>query len=85
MTGINSAAAALREVWSALALHGRELAERAADRLRSERDHHHPHFARPRTQNTGVPAVRPNVADPPELPLFRQPFTGASSLVTLTL
>ncbi len=49
MTGINSAAAALREVWSALALHGRELAERAADRLRSERDHRHFHLAAPRS------------------------------------
>src|SRR5436853_180450 len=48
MTGINTAAAALREVWSTLALHGRELAERAADRLRSEHDHHHsPHLAVP--------------------------------------
>src|SRR3954466_13232201 len=41
MTGINTAAAALREVWSTLALHGRELAERAADRLRAEHDHHY--------------------------------------------
>lgn len=49
MTGINSAAAALREVWSTLALQGRELAERTADRLRSEHDHHHPHFRVPRS------------------------------------
>ena len=48
MTGINTAAAALREVWSTLALHGRELAERAADRLRVEQDHHdRPHLAVP--------------------------------------
>src|SRR5436190_6193250 len=48
MTGINTAAAALREVWSTLALHGRELAERAADRLRIEQDHHdRPHLAVP--------------------------------------
>src|SRR4029077_5901129 len=46
MTGsFNSAAAALREVWSALALHGRELAERAADRLRPEHDFYRPHVA----------------------------------------
>ena len=45
MTGINSAGAALREVWSALQLHGRELAERAADRLRPEHDFYHPHVA----------------------------------------
>src|SRR3954454_18501239 len=49
MTGTNSAAAALREVWSTLALHGRELAERAADRLRSEHDHHRAHLAVPRS------------------------------------
>src|SRR4051812_27191358 len=49
MTGINTAAAALREVWSTLALHGRELAERAADRLRSEHDHYPPHRAVPRS------------------------------------
>src|SRR5947209_13083686 len=49
MTGINTAAAALREVWSTLALHGRELAERAADRLRSEQDHYRPHLAAPRS------------------------------------
>src|SRR5256885_16137357 len=49
MTGINSAAAALREVWSTLALHGRELAERGADRLRSEHDYHRPYFAAPRS------------------------------------
>src|SRR6476469_2684724 len=48
MTGINTAAAALREVWSTLALHGRELAERAADRLRVEQDHHdRPHLLVP--------------------------------------
>jgi len=46
MTGaFDSAAAALREVWSALALHGRELAERAADRLRPEHDFYRPHVA----------------------------------------
>src|SRR5204862_2643892 len=46
MTGsFDSAAAALREVWSALALHGRELAERAADRLRPEPDFYRPHIA----------------------------------------
>ncbi len=40
MTGsINSAAEALREVWSTLQLHGRELAERAADRLRPDHQH----------------------------------------------
>src|SRR4051812_30693762 len=49
MTGINTAAAALREVWSTLALHGRELAERAADRLRSDHGHHRPHLAVPRS------------------------------------
>ena len=50
MTGINTAAAALREVWSALALHGRELAERAADRLRSEHHPYRPHLATPRSR-----------------------------------
>src|SRR5438477_3923069 len=49
MTGINSAAAALREVWSTLHLHGRELAERAADRLRPEHHYYRPHLAAPRS------------------------------------
>src|SRR4051794_4979922 len=49
MTGISSAAAALREVWSTLQLHGRELAERAADRLRPDHDHYRSHLARPRS------------------------------------
>src|SRR5215210_7198578 len=44
MTGISSAAAALREVWSTLALHGRELAERAADRVRPHNDHYRSQF-----------------------------------------
>src|SRR5215213_9376981 len=41
MTGISSAAAALREVWSTLALHGRELAER----VRADNEYHRPRFA----------------------------------------
>jgi hypothetical protein len=46
MTGtFHSVAAAVREVWSALALQGRELAERAADRLRSEPDYYRPRVA----------------------------------------
>ena len=46
MTGFfNSAVAALREVWSALQLSGRELAERAADRLRPEHHFYRPQFA----------------------------------------
>src|SRR4029079_11215535 len=46
MTGtFQSAVAALREAWSALALQGRELAERAADRLRPERDYYRPRVA----------------------------------------
>ena len=45
MTGINSAVAALREVWSTLHLHGRELAERAADRVRPDTEYYRPHFA----------------------------------------
>ena len=49
MTGfLNSAAAAAREAWSALTLHGRELAERAADRLRPEHDFYRPHLTRRR-------------------------------------
>ena len=41
MTGtFHSAAAAVREAWSALALQGRELAERATDRLRPEHDYY---------------------------------------------
>src|ERR1043165_6332648 len=49
MTGsINSAAEVLREVWSTLQLHGRELAERAADRLRPD-DHNRLHLAAPRS------------------------------------
>src|SRR5262249_20775257 len=35
-SGMHSATAALREVWSTLQLHGRALVERAADRLRPE-------------------------------------------------
>ena len=49
MTGINSAAAALREVWSTLQLQGRELAERAADRLRPEHDFYRPQIATQRS------------------------------------
>src|SRR5947209_2633256 len=46
MTGMfHSAAAAVREVWSALALQGRELAERAADRLRPEHNFYRPRVA----------------------------------------
>src|SRR4051812_24831892 len=46
MTGtFHSAAAAVREVWSALALQGRELAERAADRLRPEHNFYRPRVA----------------------------------------
>jgi hypothetical protein len=46
MTGtFHSAAAAVREVWSALTLQGRELAERAADRLRPEHDFYRPRVA----------------------------------------
>src|ERR1041384_5191411 len=46
MTGtFHSAAAALREAWSALALQGRELAERAADRLRPDRRDYRPRAA----------------------------------------
>ena len=46
MTGsLNSAAAALREVWSTLQLQSRELAERAADRFRADHDYHRPQFA----------------------------------------
>lgn len=40
--GINSAAAALREVFATVQLHGRALAERASDRLRPDHDHHRP-------------------------------------------
>jgi len=39
----HSAAAAVREVWSAFALQGRELAERAADRFRPESNFYRPH------------------------------------------
>src|SRR6185503_8968691 len=46
MTGINSAVAALREVWSTLQLQGRELVERAADRLRPEHDFYRPQIAK---------------------------------------
>src|SRR5947209_6583763 len=49
MTGINSAAAALREVWSTLQLYARELAERAAARLRPEHHYYRPHLAAPRS------------------------------------
>src|SRR5256885_10678911 len=49
MTGINSAAATLREVWSTLQLRVRELAERAADRLRPEHRYYRPHLAAPRS------------------------------------
>ena len=45
----HSAAAAVREAWSALALQGRELAERAADRLRPENDYYRPRVARQRS------------------------------------
>ena len=46
MTGtFHSSAAAVREAWSALALQGRELAERAADRLRPEHDFYRPRVA----------------------------------------
>src|SRR3954467_13174869 len=46
MTGMfHSASAAVREAWSALALQGRELAERAADRLRPEHDFYRPRVA----------------------------------------
>ena len=46
MTGtFHSAVAAVREVWSALALQGRELAERAADRLRPEHNFYRPRVA----------------------------------------
>ena len=46
MTGtFHSAAAAVREAWSALTLQGRELAERAADRLRPEHDYYRPRVA----------------------------------------
>ena len=61
-----------------------DLAQRSGSRI--DPRHAQPVIpARSPTPNAGVPAVRPDVADPPELPLFRQPFTGASSLVTLTL
>ncbi|MEA2875143.1 MAG: hypothetical protein QOF14_339 [Hyphomicrobiales bacterium] len=49
MTGINSAVAALREVWSTLHLHGRELAERAADRVRPHHEYYRPQFAAQRS------------------------------------
>jgi Protein of unknown function len=50
MTGtFHSAAAAVREAWSALALQGRELAERAADRLRPEHDYYRPRAAKQRS------------------------------------
>jgi hypothetical protein len=50
MTGsINSAAEALREVWSTLHMQGRALAERAADRLRPEHHHHRSHLIVPRS------------------------------------
>src|SRR5256885_16205940 len=52
MTGINSAAATLREVWSTLQLRVRELAERAADRLRPEHRYYRPHLAAPRSPIT---------------------------------
>ena len=42
---LHSAAAVVREVWSTLALQGRELAERAADRLRPEHDFYRPRVA----------------------------------------
>jgi len=46
MTGMfHSAAAAVREAWAAFALQGRELAERAADRLRPEHDFYRPRVA----------------------------------------
>src|SRR4051812_37782248 len=46
MTGMfHSASAAVREAWSALALQGRELAERAAHRLRPEHDFYRPRVA----------------------------------------
>src|SRR4051812_36458782 len=54
MTGMfHSAAAAVREAWAAFALQGRELAERAADRLRPEHD-----FYRPRVAAHGSPVAR---------------------------
>src|SRR4051812_766869 len=43
--GFHSAAAAVREAWAAFALQGRELAERAADRLRPEHDFYRPRVA----------------------------------------
>src|SRR3954451_20963683 len=50
MTGtFHSAAAAVREAWSALPLQGRELAERAADRLRPEHHFYRPRVAMPRS------------------------------------
>src|SRR3954470_5906807 len=46
MTGMfHSAAAAVREAWAGFALQGRELAERAADRLRPEHDFYRPRVA----------------------------------------
>src|SRR5436305_5466193 len=46
MTGMfHSAAAAVREAWSAFGLQGRELAERATDRLRPEHDFYRPRVA----------------------------------------
>ena len=44
-----------------------------------------PSRSRPPTSNSGASAAGPAVAGPQKLPLLRQPFTGASSLVTLTL
>src|SRR5437660_10182922 len=49
MRGFNSTAAALREWWLTLALPGRELGERAADRLRPEHHYYRPHLAAPRS------------------------------------
>ena len=44
-----------------------------------------PSRSRPPTSNSGAALAGPNVLEPRELPLCHQPFTGASSPVTLTL
>ena len=44
-----------------------------------------PSRSRPPTSNSGASAAGPKVPDSQKMPLLHQPFTRASSLVTLTL
>ena len=63
-----------------------DLAQRSGSRI----DPRHaqpdiPSRSRPPTSNSEASAAGPKVPDPQKMPLLHQPFTGASSLVTLTL